>query len=202
MFKPGDRVVCVDDDNGVYANIKKGNIYTIADYDRVYVRVEHSPHWYSAHKFCLAADLEPSAIMPSNPKQHYGDTKVPLHLFPSTAIALGAMALLEGREKYGENNFRAAPVEAMTYVRACISHMMAWMEGRDIDPDSGIDELGKALACVAILIDAKYAGTLIDNRKYPGGYQKLIAELEPHVERIRKQHEGKNPKHYTIGDKI
>lgn len=39
--------------------------------------------------------------MPSNPKQFYGDTKVPLHLFPMPAIVLGAMGMLEGRRNTG-----------------------------------------------------------------------------------------------------
>jgi hypothetical protein len=144
--------------------------------------------------------INPDAL-PSNPKQAFGDKKVPLHLFPYTAIAGGALALLEGREIYGENNFRAAPVEAMTYVRACDGHMKAWSEGRDIDPDSGLDELFKALACVAILIDAKYSGSLIDNRKFGGaGYLKMVSDLDAHVKRIREMHADKNPRHYTIAD--
>ena len=135
--------------------------------------------------------------MQENPKQIYGDNKVPLHLFPFTAIALGSMALLEGREKYGQDNFRASPVEAMTYVRACMGHLMAWAEGRDVDPASGLDELGQTLACIAILIDAKYAGTLVDNRKFPGGFHQLMEELEPHVARLRQLHADKQPAHYT-----
>lgn len=138
--------------------------------------------------------------LPANPKQIFGDKKVPLHLFPSTAIAVGCLSFLEGALKYGSDNFRAAPVEAMTYVRACMGHLTAWAEGRDIDPDSGLPELGKAIACIAILIDAKAAGTLIDNRKYPGGWHALMAELEQHVPRLRELHADKEPKHYTIAD--
>ena len=60
--------------------------------------------------------------------------------------------------------------------------------------------LGAALACIAILIDAHYAGSLIDNRKYPGGYLKMIPGCEAHVERLRALHADKNPIHYTIAD--
>lgn len=151
-------------------------------------------------KSSLNDALPIAGVMPSNPKQFYGDKKPPLHLFPTTAIAGGCMAFLEGNLKYGRDNFRAAPVEAMTYVRACIGHMMAWGEGRDIDPDSGLDELFKAVACVAILIDAKYAGSLIDNRKYPGGFHALYKSLEDDVARMYALHGDKTPKHYTIKD--
>ena len=140
------------------------------------------------------------SVMPTNPKQFYGDTKVPLHLFPSTAIAVGAMAFLEGREKYGADNFRAAPVEAMTYVRAALSHLLLYKEGEWAPSDSPVPHLGLALACIAILIDATYAGSLIDNRNYPGGYQKALAEMQPLVAKLREMHAGKNPKHYNIND--
>lgn len=139
-------------------------------------------------------------VMPSNPKQAYGDTKVPLHLFPSTAVAVGSMCMADGRGKYGQDNFRAAPVEAMTYVRAAMSHLFLWSEGEDSTTDSLLPHLGHALASVAILIDAHYAGSLIDNRKFPGGYQRAIEDMQKHVQRIHDSHADKSPKHWTIED--
>lgn len=144
--------------------------------------------------------------MPANPKQFYGDTKVPLHLFPMPAIVLGAMGFLDGREKYGQDNFRAASIEAMTYVRAALSHINSYAEGEwapseSDTADTSVPHLGLALASIAILIDAHYAGSLIDNRKYPGGYQKAIAEMQPLVQPTRDRHAGKDPKHYTIADR-
>lgn len=138
--------------------------------------------------------------MPANPKQAYGDMKVPLHLFPMPAIVLGSTAMLEGRQKYGQDNFRGAPVEAMTYVRAALSHLYHYAEGEWLPDDSEVPHLGLGLACIAILIDAHYAGSLVDNRKFPGGYAKAIAEMQPLVQRIRDAHADKNPKHYTITD--
>jgi len=144
--------------------------------------------------------LSEPQVMPSNPKQFYGDTKIPLHLFPTTAIALGSMALLDGREKYGTDNYRASPVEVMTYVGAALRHLLSYAEGRDTDEDSGLPELAHALACLAILVDAGYAGSLIDNRKFPGGFHKAMAEMRPLVQKIKDTHAKKNPKHYTIQD--
>ena len=139
-------------------------------------------------------------VMPANPKQAYGDTKVPLHLFPTTAVALGAMAFLEGREKYGSDNFRAAPIEAMTYIRAALSHIFLYREGEWVPDDSVVPHLGLALASIAILIDAHYAKSLIDNRNFPGGYVEVLKEMQPLVQKIRDQHRKKNPKHYDIRD--
>lgn len=89
----------------------------------------------------------------------------------------------------------------MTYVRACLSHVMAYAEGEWNPEDSPVPHLGLALSCLAILIDAHYAGSLIDNRKYPGGYQKAIAEMQPLVQAIRDLHADKGPKHYTAADR-
>lgn len=138
--------------------------------------------------------------MPADPKQAYGDRKVPLNLFPLPAIVLGSMAMLEGQEKYGRDNFRGNPVEAMTYARAALSHLYAYIEGEWESDDSPVPHLGAALASIAIIVDAHYAGTLIDNRKYPGGYKRAIKEMQEIVQRIREQHAGKNPRHFTIQD--
>ena len=41
-----------------------------------------------------------------NPKQQYGDKKVPLHLVPTPAMVAIAMGLKEGARKYGAFNWR------------------------------------------------------------------------------------------------
>ncbi len=120
-------------------------------------------------------DIQPTATVkhdkstpPPNPKQVFGDRKVPMHLWPMSATVEGALAFREGR-KYGPFNWRDTPVEAMTYVGALLRHMAAWIDGESIDPDgSGKTHLGGALACLAILVDATHCGTLIDNRPPPG----------------------------------
>jgi hypothetical protein len=53
---------------------------------------------------------------------------------------------------------------------------------------------------VAILIDAKAAGKLNDDRAVRGGYQDLVAELTPMVAELKRRHADKNPRHYTIQD--
>lgn len=138
---------------------------------------------------------------PSNPKDMIGSDKIPLHLWPETATALGALACLDGMLKYGRTNWRAAGVRASIYVDACRRHLNAYFdEGEDVDPDSGLDHLGHALACLAIIVDARAAGKLTDDRMIRGGYRKYINELTPHVKRLKEKYADKNPKHYTIED--
>lgn len=136
----------------------------------------------------------------TNPKDAIGSNKLPLHLWPSTATALGSLGLLDGACKYGRSNFRAIGVRASIYYDAASRHLNSWFEGENTDPDSGLPHLAHALACIAIIVDAEAAGKLNDDRMFTGGYRKLVNELTPHVARIKALHADKSPKHYTIAD--
>lgn len=146
-----------------------------------------------------AARRQAADIQADNPKDTIGVTKLPLYLWPATATAMGCVALLNGALKYGRGNWRAVGVRASIYVDACQRHLAAWFEGSECD-EEGIPHLASALACLAILVDCKAAGNLRDDRQYPGGFEPLMRELTPHVERLRRLHEDKSPKHYAIGD--
>lgn len=139
-----------------------------------------------------------SDTKPTNPKDLIGSGKIPLHLWPVTATALGSLGLLDGMLKYGRSNFRAVGVRASIYYDAASRHLNAWFEGEAVDPDSGLPHLAHALACLAIIVDAEAAGKLNDDRMHPGGYRALINSLTPHVARLKKLHADKNPQHYTI----
>lgn len=153
-----------------------------------------------------AADMETDLALEGtqgpvleNPKDIIGRTKLPLHLWPVAATAMGSIALLNGACKYGRSNWRVAGVSASVYVDALGRHMAAWMEGEDNDKE-GVPHLGSALACLAILVDAQAAGKLDDDRQYPGGYAELVEKLTPMVKHVIDSHADKSPKHYTVKD--
>lgn len=149
----------------------------------------------------MGAEFEqPEGSKPSNPKDIIGSDKLPLHLFPSTAVAMGCLGMMEGLLKYGKTNFRAIGVRYSIYIDAAFRHLKSALEGEDIDPESGIPHLGKALCCIAIIIDAQAAGKLTDDRPIGGGYAKLVEQLTPTVKALRERHKDKNPRHYTIAD--
>jgi hypothetical protein len=143
---------------------------------------------------------EPETSKPTNPKDAIGSNKVPLHLWPETASALGSLACLEGALKYGRSNFREIGVRASIYYDACRRHIDFWFEGEDNDPDSGLPHIAHALACLAIIVDAEAAGKLNDDRQVQGGFRALMDRLTPHVPRLKQLHQEKAPKHYTIAD--
>jgi hypothetical protein len=140
------------------------------------------------------------AILVKNPKDAAGSNKVPLHLWPQAATALGAMGLLEGMLKYGRSNWREGSVHATIYVDALKRHIDDWMEGGDVTSDVGLANLANALACLAIIVDAQTHGRLIDDRNYVpsgDGYRKLMARLTPEVSRLRVMFADRDVKHWT-----
>lgn len=134
-----------------------------------------------------------------NPKDLAGSSKLPLHLWPTTATAMGSIALLNGALKYGRSNWRKIGVRASIYVDACQRHLAAWFEGSECD-EEGVPHLASALACLAILVDCEATGKLRDDRQVAGGHSALMAKLTKHVDRLKALHGNKSPKHYTIAD--
>lgn len=149
----------------------------------------------------VAASLRVREGKETNPKDLIGSDKLPLHLWPTTATALGCLGLLDGMGKYGRMNWREFGVSASVYIAACKRHLDAWYEGEECAPDSELPHLAHALACLAIIVDARALGKLVDDRAYQGeGYLKLVAELTPLVRMLRAKHADKKVHHYTIED--
>ena len=137
---------------------------------------------------------------PTNPKDILGSNKVPMHLWPKTATIAGVLGLLDGALKYGRSNWRAVGIRASIYYDAIDRHMSAWFEGEDIDPDSGLPHLSHAIASMAIIIDAIAGDRFRDDRMIQGGYRKLMDASVPDVARLKENHKGDDPHHYTIAD--
>jgi hypothetical protein len=135
-----------------------------------------------------------------NPKDGIGATKLPLHLVPATALAVAALAHLDGATKYGAWNWRIAGVRASIYLDAVHRHLAKWTNGERLDPDSGVHHLGHAIACLNILIDAQCAGKLTDDRPPSVDLAALFAGLTPKVNGIKAKNAAHEPRHYTIDD--
>lgn len=100
----------------------------------------------------------------TNPKDAVGVRKVPFSTVPSEVIAEIGLAMMEGARKYGRHNYRIAGVRASVYYDALFRHITAWWEGEDIDPDSGLNHVTKALSTLTVLRDAMINEKLTDDR--------------------------------------
>lgn len=116
----------------------------------------------------------------TNPKDRIGMKKPPLHLIPSTAMIWESMAFRDGAKKYGPYNWRDESVSASVYVAACKRHLEAWFDHEENAPDSGVHHLAHSRACLAILLDAQWNGTLVDDRPTAGNATELIEMLTTH----------------------
>lgn len=141
-----------------------------------------------------------SETKPSNPKDALGVKKLPVHLFPQTAIVAGSMAFLEGAAKYGKYNYRIAGVRASIYIDALERHLFAWTNGEDIDPESGLPHLWKMLACIAVLIDAEACGMLTDDRPPKAPVAEMMSQCAPLIEEVKQRYSHMSPHQYTIHD--
>lgn len=138
----------------------------------------------------------------SNPKQAFADKKIPLDIVPKTAIVMAALAHLDGACKYGKWNWRMEGVRASTYLGAAQRHLAAWENGEENAPD-GVPHLGHALACINIIIDAKVAGKLNDDRPPSIPYSEWMDQLtKDWVPAIKARNADKTPYHYTIKDSV
>lgn len=138
----------------------------------------------------------------TNPKRQFGLASIPLHLWSPLASAYGSLGLYNGSLKYGRNNFKATPVEASIYIAAAMRHLSAWAEGEEYDPADGVPNLGGVLANIAILLEARAAGTLVDDRQMGTGYLKEREHLKEIMKNVTEIHKDKNPRHYTIADNL
>lgn len=100
----------------------------------------------------------------TNPKDAVGVKKVSLHVVSSAVLMEISLGMLEGARKYGSHNYRVAGVRASVYYDAAMRHLMAWWEGEDIDPDSGLSHVTKAMSCLHVLRDSMFMENWVDDR--------------------------------------
>jgi len=110
---------------------------------------------------------------PTNPKDALGIKKVPFNCVPCGPLCEVGLAMLEGARKYGRHNYRAIGTRASVYYDAALRHITAWWEGEDIDPDSNIHHLMKAVASLMVVRDSMLMGNFNDDRPitYPKGLE-------------------------------
>ncbi len=138
----------------------------------------------------------------TNPKDAIGDKKVPLWLCSPIAKAHWAVAQFVGMVKYGAWNWRSAGIRSSIYLSAIQRHLDAYMSGEEVDPTDETSHLGHIMACAAILIDAKAAGKLNDDRPPSVALRETYVSVEKQMVKARENYGLMNPKHFTIADTV
>jgi hypothetical protein len=132
---------------------------------------------------------------PTNPKGIVGVAKAPMSTVSAPVLAEIGVAMLEGACKYGRHNYRVAGVRASIYYDATLRHLMAWWEGEDIDPDSYMNHITKAITSLVVLRDAMIQGKVEDDR--PPASPAFYAHLNTLAAAITERYKEKEVTHYT-----
>lgn len=136
----------------------------------------------------------------TNPKDAVGIRKLAFSVLPWRVLIGVALGMMEGAAKYGRHNYRAAGVRASVYFDAVVArHLTQWWEGQDIDPESGLHHVDKAIAGLMVMRDSMLQGNFTDDRP-PKGPELDWATINAQAARILDQYADKGPKHWTIQD--
>ena len=131
----------------------------------------------------------------TNPKDAVGIKKAPISTVSGAVMAELGIAMLEGARKYGRHNYRVSGVRASVYRDATWRHMNKWWEGEDVDEDSGLSHIAKAIASLMVLRDAMIFDNWTDDRppSVPNGnaFFKNMDKLAADV--IEKYPDAKEP---------
>lgn len=124
-----------------------------------------------------------------NPKAAFGNKKIPAGTVSQLVMMEVAVGMLEGARKYGRHNYRNNEgIIASVYYEATRRHLDFWWEGEDIDPDSQLSHITKAIASLMVLRDAMIVGTFVDDR--PPKITDIVAfreRLEKVIEEIKNK---------------
>ena len=166
--------------------------------------------WDRAHMRTIAQALSSdhpllqrySAEMQSTGKK-YDQGKPPIDLVPVEPVRQIAQILGHGAEKYGAHNWRGGLAASRLYA-ALQRHLMAWLEGEDMDPvaqgGSGLPHLAHAACELFFLIQTLKDRPDLDDRYKPRPED--IAREATLVAQMRVMQDEINSKHNsTLGDR-
>ncbi len=136
---------------------------------------------------------------PTNPKDAFGIKKASLSCISAPVLLEVGIGMQEGGCKYGRHNYRVIGVRGSVYYDATMRHLMSWWEGEDIDPDSGLSHVTKAICSLVVLRDAMMQGKFNDDRPPKAVPSSWLTELNKRSEALFEKYP--NPvKPYTEAD--
>lgn len=135
------------------------------------------------------------ATKPSNPKDAVGSSKVSMSVLPANVLMEVALGMHEGALKYGRHNYRAVGVRTSVYYDATMRHLMAFWEGEDIDPDSKLSHITKAISSLVVLRDSMLRQNCVDDRP-PKTNDGWMVALNERAAELQKLHSNSAVKHY------
>jgi hypothetical protein len=136
----------------------------------------------------------------TNPKDAVGTKKPRFYSgLPANVTKEVTIGIMEGAMKYGRHNYRIAGVRASTYIDATIGHLFDYWEGQDIDPDSDLHHITKAIASLYVLRDAQMRNMCEDDRPPKSDVEGDKTRLQAIVNKLFEKYPNPVPA-YKEGD--
>ena len=158
----------LDKESGVLYYTSSGDVSASYGYKPLYGPYHGSEEGVEIEEVLYQGGAQASTGYPDgNPKSLQGAKKYSLRYLPLSANIAVNQALEDGAKKYGPANWREKGVAISVYVDAALRHLNQFYDGgQDNAADSGAPNLGHAMACMAIIIDAMAEGSAIDDRPF------------------------------------
>jgi len=93
----------------------------------------------------------------------FDEDKLPVNLLSSEALLQTAAVMKFGADKYNEHNWRAGFAWSRP-LAAAMRHIMAFNDGEDKDPESGLSHLAHAACCIMFLLEFEKTHRELDDR--------------------------------------
>lgn len=100
----------------------------------------------------------------SNKGQKFDGGKPDLSIIPYEAMEGVSAALMYGEKKYGRFNYKNG-IEYTRLISAALRHLYKFLQGVDIDDESGLNHIDHALANLAMLKFMMINKKEMDNRQ-------------------------------------
>jgi hypothetical protein len=96
----------------------------------------------------------------------YDEDKPPMNLLSREALEQTAKVMAFGKEKYDAHNWRKGFAWSRP-LSAAMRHIMAFNDGEDKDPESGLSHLAHAACCIMFLLEFEKTHQELDDRFKP-----------------------------------
>jgi hypothetical protein len=102
----------------------------------------------------------------TNAALKFDDDKPPMNLLSREALEQTAKVMAFGKEKYDAHNWRKGFAWSRP-LSAAMRHLMAFNDGEDKDPESGLSHLAHAACCIMFLLEFEKTHQELDDRFKP-----------------------------------
>jgi hypothetical protein len=111
----------------------------------------------------MVLSLKPPIILPPLGGIKHDNEKVRVELLPTKPLLMIGDVLTFGAKKYAAHNWRGG-FDYSRLIGANLRHILAFNDGEDNDPESGLSHMAHAGCCTLFLLEQIAKGTGNDDR--------------------------------------